>query len=197
MTSSYPGFSPSQNRSDFGNRQRIIELYELLRPSLRAYLCARQLSQEHAEDVIQETFLRLVRHSERHGTHENLRAWAFRVAHNISVDLYRSEKRWFSSSEPQPILRGRVDPSPNPEQKVILREQVRQFQNAYARLTPKQQHCVLLRAEGFRYREIARILAVSVQRVGEMMQRAITLLAVREHVRGAKGDCRGRGSSPV
>jgi DNA-directed RNA polymerase specialized sigma24 family protein len=36
----------------------------------------------------------------------------------------------------------------------------------------------LLRAEGLRYREIAVVLGVSVQRVGEMMQRAIFLLDV-------------------
>jgi DNA-directed RNA polymerase specialized sigma24 family protein len=34
----------------------------------------------------------------------------------------------------------------------------------------------MLRAEGLRYREIAGILGVSVQRVGELMQRCITLL---------------------
>jgi DNA-directed RNA polymerase specialized sigma24 family protein len=36
----------------------------------------------------------------------------------------------------------------------------------------------LLRAEGFRYREIACTLGVSVQRVGELIQRSISLLEV-------------------
>jgi len=56
---------------------------------------------------------------------------------------------------------------------------MKRFEDAFARLTPKQRQCVLLRAEGFRYREIAEVLGISVQRVGELMQRSIALLEVR------------------
>jgi RNA polymerase sigma-70 factor (ECF subfamily) len=96
------------------------------------------------------------------------------------MDFHRSEKRWFggSEAEPHPVLRDRVDPAPNPEQKIILEERMRKFEDAFALLTPKQRHCVLLRAEGLRYREIALVLRVSVQRVGELMQLAISLLEV-------------------
>jgi RNA polymerase sigma-70 factor (ECF subfamily) len=178
MPPRYLGISALDGRSPAGNPQRVIELYELLRPSLRAYLCSRGLSQDYAEDVIQETFLRLVRHIVRHGPEENLRGWLFRVARNISVDLHRLERRWFGGAEGGAVLQGRVDPAPNPEQKIILEERRREFEDACAQLTPKQRRCVLLRAEGLRYREIAVVLGVSVQRVGEMMQRAISLLDV-------------------
>ena len=76
------------------------------------------------------------------------------------------------------MIREHVDPRPSPEQQVILNERMRQFENAFAQLTPKQRQCVLLRAEGFRYREIALTLGISVQRVGELMQRSISLLEV-------------------
>jgi RNA polymerase sigma factor (sigma-70 family) len=55
---------------------------------------------------------------------------------------------------------------------------MKRFEEAFAQLTPKQRQCVLLRAEGFRYREIALTLGISVQRVGELMQRSISLLEV-------------------
>ena len=67
---------------------------------------------------------------------------------------------------------------PSPEQRVILKEHRKLIEDAFAQLTPKQRQCVLLRAEGFRYREIALILKISVQRVGELMQRSIDLLEV-------------------
>lgn len=165
--------------SNRATRQRINELYDDLRPSLYAYLCTLGVSSDQAEDVIQETFLRLVRFRFERTTHDNLRAWLFRVAHNLSMDVHRFQRRWFHNSddEPHTVIRHRADPGPTPEQQVILDERRRQFENAFAQLTPKQRECVLLRAEGFRYREIATTLGVSVQRVGELMQRSIVLLA--------------------
>src|SRR5215467_12804802 len=100
----------------------IVELYDHIRPSLKAYLSLRGLSNEHSEDVIQEAFLRLVRHAARREVNENLRAWVFRVAHNLSIDFHRSQKRQPHGSEMEAslALHGRVDPAPNPEQKIIL-----------------------------------------------------------------------------
>lgn len=179
MTSTCIGVCVSIERNHAGNRQPVTELYDHLRPSLHSYLCSLGLRYDHSEDVIQETFLRLLRHVVEEGGGENLRAWIFRVAHNLSMDFHRSEKRWFRGDDTErPVLRDRADPAPNPEQKIILDERMRRFEDAFAQLTPKQRHCVLLRAEGLRYREIALVLRVSVQRVGELMQRAISLLEV-------------------
>jgi RNA polymerase sigma-70 factor, ECF subfamily len=162
-------------------RQRLIDLYDHLRPSLRAYLCCLGMRSDQAEDVIQETFLRLVRYGFERDEGHNLRAWVFRVAHNLSMDIHRSQRRCSQDKdeEVRPSIREHVDPRPSPEQQVILDERMRRFEDAFAQLTPKQRQCVLLRAEGFRYREIAVTLGVSVQRVGELMQRSISLLGIR------------------
>jgi RNA polymerase sigma-70 factor, ECF subfamily len=162
-------------------RQRIIQLYDELRPPLQAYLCCLGMSTDQAEDVIQETFLRLVRSRFDRNADDNLRAWVFRVAHNLSMDVHRFQRRWSQGEEdeePHRAIRRRADPAPSPEQQVMLEERMRNFETAFAQLTPKQRQCVLLRAEGFRYREIALTLGVSVQRVGELMQRSISLLEV-------------------
>jgi RNA polymerase sigma-70 factor (ECF subfamily) len=162
-------------------RERIVDLYDHLRPSLRAYLCCLGMSSDQAEDIIQDTFLRLVRHRFEPGAADNLRAWVFRVAHNLSMDVHRSQIRspYGNDEESRPVIRERVDPRPSPEQQLLLDERMRHFEDAFAQLTPKQRQCVLLRAEGFRYREIALTLGISVQRVGELMQRSISLLEVR------------------
>jgi len=162
-------------------RQRIVDLYDQLRPSLRAYLCCLGMSSDQAEDVIQESFLRLVRHGLEQEAAENLRAWIFRVAHNLSMSVHRSQRRstYPEGEDARRVIRERVDPRPSPEQQILLDERMKSFEDAFSRLTPKQRQCVLLRAEGFRYREIAVTLGVSVQRVGELMQRSISLLEVR------------------
>lgn len=170
----------SEHSGRVTTRQRIIELYDNLRPSLHAYLGTLGVSSDQAEDVIQETFLRLVRVRFEPSTQDNLRAWLFRVAHNLSMDVHRFERRWSHNNnnhdQCHTVIRHRADPAPTPEQQVILDERKRRVESAFAQLTPKQRRCVLLRAEGFRYREIATTLGVSVQRVGELMQRSINLL---------------------
>jgi RNA polymerase sigma-70 factor (ECF subfamily) len=170
----------SEQSGNVGTRQRIIDLYDHLRPSLRAYLCCLGMSSDQAEDVIQDTFLRLVRHRFDQTAGNNLRAWIFRVAHNLSMDVHRSQLRSprGNNEETQQVIRESVDPRPSPEQQVLLDERMKRFEEAFAQLTPKQRQCVLLRAEGFRYREIALTLGISVQRVGELMQRSISLLEV-------------------
>ena len=161
-----------------GRRQRIIELYDLLRAPLHAYLYYLGLNTDQAEDVIQDTFLRVVGCRFDPSKEDNLRAWIFRVAHNLSMDVHRAQRRWSGSrvDQPRSDIRDRVDPAPSPEQQVLLEERMRRFEQTFAQLTPRQRQCVLLRAEGFRYREIAVSLGVSVQRVGELLQRSIILL---------------------
>jgi RNA polymerase sigma-70 factor (ECF subfamily) len=173
-----PGKSPSTDTACPQDRRRIIELYNDVRPALNAYLCARGLSPDHSEDIIQEAFLRLVRRKADEGTDGKLRVWLFRVAHNLSVDLHRSERRWYRGNETDSsaVVRERVDPAPTPEEMILLIERLSRFRAALAQLTPKQRECLMLRSNGLRYRDIAVALGVSVQRVGELMQRAISLV---------------------
>jgi RNA polymerase sigma-70 factor (ECF subfamily) len=95
------------------------------------------------------------------------------------MDVHRFQRRWSHNNNElcHTLIQQRADPGPTPEQQVILEERRKRFEDAFAQLTPKQRQCVLLRAEGLRYREISTTLGVSVQRVGELMQRSIVLLA--------------------
>ena len=94
------------------------------------------------------------------------------------MDYHRSQRRQLhgNDTERQFVLRERADPAPDPEQKVILVERAKRLREALAQLTPRQRHALRLRARGLRYQEIAILMGVSVQRVGELMQRAISSL---------------------
>ena len=163
-------------------RQRAIDLYDSLRPSLHGYLGALGMTRDQAEDVIQETFLRFLRYRWQESTEESQRGWVFRVAHNLSMDVHRFQRRWSMNrhDNTRAVRRHRVDPGPSPEQQLLLEERLRRVQNAFAGLVPKHRQCVLLRAKGLRYREIAEILGVSVQRVCEVVQRSIAILEAHE-----------------
>jgi RNA polymerase sigma-70 factor, ECF subfamily len=178
MNSAHHG-NPSQGES-LQSLRRIIDLYSDIRPALGAYLCSCGLTRDRSEDIIQETFLRLVRHTANANPDDDFRGWVFRVAHNLSMDLHRSERRRFRGNETDanPVSQEWVDPAPNPEEMILLSERLRRLRAALSQLTPKQRECLLLRAKGLRYREIAVVLGVSVQRVGELMQRAISLIGI-------------------
>src|SRR5580765_5806529 len=49
---------------------------------------------QDAEDVVQETFLKLLRHLEAEGDATNLRGWLFTVAAHAARDRQRRRGRW-------------------------------------------------------------------------------------------------------
>jgi RNA polymerase sigma-70 factor (ECF subfamily) len=159
-----------------------LELYDQLRPSLLAYLHNLGLSRENGEDVLQETFVRLVEHIRSKTADDNLRGWIYRVAYNLSMDIHRMERRyppcsldWMDALEPS--CREPVDPAPGPEERVIQGEDSHRLKSAVLTLTLQQRNCVLLRAKGLRYTEIAATLGISEQRARILQKRGTTLIA--------------------
>ena len=69
-----------------------------------------------------------------------------------------------------------VSESPHPELAILDREKMLRVHRAVSSLSYQQRQCLYLRAEGFRYREIAEILDVASSTVGEFLQRAIIRL---------------------
>ena len=107
----------------------------------------------------------------------NLHGWVFRVAHNLAL------KRRHASRGSETVLAaagdaaGHCDPGPSPEEQAVQRQrQVRLL--AVVRALPEQDRCCLhLRAEGLRYREIAKVLGVSLGAVSLSLQRSLARLA--------------------
>ena len=179
-----PGYVSLFAHTEQGGPKRkgqIGELYDQLRPSLMAYLSGLGLYVDEAEDVIQESFLRLVRHRAGEREEENLRGWLFRVAHNLTMDRLRLGNRFvpggIDHNAPDSPMLQIADTSLSPEEIAIRREELRRVWAAMGRLTAQQRQAVLLRAEGLRYREIATVLELSTQRVAELVQRALARLA--------------------
>lgn len=169
------------DRQEWDQRKKVIDLYDTLRPSLYAYLACLGLSSEESEDITQECFLRLLRHLLEERPERNLRAWIFRVAYNLSMDIHRLGQRLQAGSAEDIGFSNvrREDTALTPEQQVMNKERLQHLERAISLLTSQQRHCVLLRAEGLRYREIASVLGVSTPRVAELLQRALLRLAAR------------------
>ena len=72
--------------------EELIELFSEMRAPLQRHLLWLNLTPDQAEDVVQETFLRLFQHLSRPDfERRNLRGWVWRVAHNLGLNLRTRE----------------------------------------------------------------------------------------------------------
>jgi RNA polymerase sigma-70 factor (ECF subfamily) len=163
-----------QNR----NRARVVRLYEEIRPSLEGYLLCMGLVAQQADDIVQESFLRLFQAFESGLEPKSARAWIFRVAHNLALNVSRVERRHTSATadESDGATFEYVDPGPNPEEIAMRNERVRRLRAAVSALTSQQRECFHLRAEGLCYREIAVVLGIGTSRVQQLVARSMALL---------------------
>jgi RNA polymerase sigma-70 factor (ECF subfamily) len=157
---------------------RLVQLFDELREPVFRYLIFLRIHPEEVEEIVQEIFLRLFEHLHAGGQEENLRGWVFRVAHNIVADQHRSRTHFVFPNPEQwsDLNESRTDQSPNPEEILLLKEKMVRVHGAFSQLTNRQQECLQLRFEGFRYREIAEILGISIPSVEGALQRAIDRL---------------------
>jgi RNA polymerase sigma-70 factor (ECF subfamily) len=163
--------------------EQITQMFDELREPIYRYLLCLSASPTEADEIIQETFLRLYRHLNAGGREDNLRGWVFRVAHNIGINEFKKRSRLFSSA---PCGIGELeistaDPKPGPEELLLRREKMVRVHAAISALSEQQRQCLYLRAEGFRYREIAEILEVTISTVAESLRRGIKKLIMESH----------------
>ena len=158
--------------------EQVTQLFDELRQPIRRYLLCLNVSPMETEEIIQDTFLRLFQHLHSGGREDNLRGWIFRVAHNIGINELKRRKYLDPSSSRQgaDLQTLSIDPAPNPEELLLRRERMVRTHAAISVLSGRQRQCLYLRAEGFRYREIAELLGVTVSTVAELLHRAIKKL---------------------
>ena len=69
-----------------------------------------------------------------------------------------------------------------PEQAVLAEEKFRRLDKAVRSLAAQERECLMLRAEGLRYREIGEVLGIPTSTVADMVERAIKKLAEKCNV---------------
>jgi RNA polymerase sigma factor (sigma-70 family) len=125
-------------------------------------------SREDAEDVAQESFLRLERVVRSGAGPAEPRAWLFRVATNLCGDLRRRRHTRGDGGEGFETLRSRSDPSAD-----LLREERRALaRRVLDRLSERDRMLLALWSSGHPHAEIARIAGVRSSSIGRLLERA-------------------------
>src|SRR5580692_5036790 len=71
--------------------ERVHSLFEQLRVPVFRYVMRKTKDSGRAEEITQETFLRLFRHLKEDRAVDNPKAWLFTVANNLAIDASRGD----------------------------------------------------------------------------------------------------------
>jgi RNA polymerase sigma-70 factor, ECF subfamily len=121
---------------------------------------------QDAEDVVQETFLKLLRHLEAGGRTDNIHGWLFTVAAHALRDRQRRRWRWVPWG---PDHEGRV----GPPRLVDEDGRIATLREALQRLPARDRLLLALRAQGLSYRDIAAAAGIRASSVGRLLARAV------------------------
>ena len=160
------------------HQEEVTRVYEDARDDVYRYLLTLGLPPAQAQEATQDVFLRLFVALEQGNPISNMRAWVFRVAHNLGLDL-RAKKQALPM-DPEFGLRIR-DKSQAVDMDLIERERMNLLSSAWKTLSDQQRQCLHLRAEGLRYREIGETLGISISSVREFLSRAVLKLQKAVH----------------
>lgn len=136
------------------------------------------ISQEEAQDLTQETFMRVFRSEAMFEGKEQMEAWIFEIARNVRGNALRAKgtlKRAatvISLDEPGPegeqmevanpaLLAGKQDALA----RAISHEQLKVLSRALVELPEQMRQCVRLRSMGLKYKEIAQVMRISIDTV--------------------------------
>ena len=135
---------------------------------LRAYVARTLGDFSQVDDIVQESFLRLLRMPEAPADAEQLRKLVFRIASNLMADEWRRRRRSPAAPENPPD-----PPSRDPDSGLRL-----DMTRVFARLTPQQRQMMWLSyVEGADHREIAAALGLREGSIRVLLHRARKKLA--------------------
>ena len=133
---------------------------DLYRMALRITMNAAE-----AEDVVQETMMKVWNRRDQWGQIESIEAFCLTICRNLSLDKVRRMDNQTQS------LDAAYDPkdlgvSSNPEEQAIQSDRIRLVRQIISQLPEKQRSCMQLRdMEGKSYKDIATILDITEEQV--------------------------------
>ncbi len=161
--------------------------------------CYRMLASfDEAEDAVQETFLRAWRHRDSFDGGAKFRAWLYRIATNVCLDMLRRRSRRLTTMrsfaevtwlQPYPdAMLDEVAPSDDqPDALVVERETIELAFLAAMQVLPPRQRAVLILRDvlGWPASETATLLETSVAAANSALQRARATMQAHMPVRRA------------
>lgn len=122
------------------------------------------LNHEEAEDIVQDTLIRLWNRRDEWQDIDSIEAFSLTVCRNLALDRNRRKDRYTSSIDD--VEAERPDKGATPYDRAMQSDRVELVRKIVGSLPEKQRTCMQLRDfEGKPYKEIASIMAISEEQV--------------------------------
>jgi RNA polymerase sigma-70 factor (ECF subfamily) len=160
-----------------GDRRAFAELVELYKDKIY-HLGYRMLNQkQEAEDVVQETFLRVYMNLEKYDENQKFSTWIYRIATNLCIDRLRKRKPNYSIDADMSDNDGTdwhsilSSDEAGPEEELILSETQQNIRDAIQTLPDKYKTVVVLRY----------LHDMSLQEISDVLDMPVTTVKTRVH----------------
>lgn len=168
-----------------GDPEAFDRVYEAYRSRLFTFLARMCRSRDEAEDLLEDTWLRLVTSAARLEPDTRLGPWLFTVARNLCYSARRSRMLEESSVPSLLGLWPVPSPKPSPFEECAASELERRIEAALAALPVNQREALLLvGVEGFTPSEAAAICRISPETMRQRLSRARAEVGRRLERRG-------------
>jgi RNA polymerase sigma-70 factor (ECF subfamily) len=186
-------------QGDAGAFERLLARH---RAPLYTFLVRMLGDREKAEDLAQETFLRIVKGAQAWEQRSRFQSWMYAIARNLCADRARRDRfRKTGSIDAEPvegaggtILDGLADPGPLPDQAAESERLRPLLKAALLSLPPDQREVFILREQaGLPFREIAEMVGANENTVKSRMRYALDGLRKALAAAGVDAETAGPG----
>ncbi|MBW3656524.1 MAG: sigma-70 family RNA polymerase sigma factor [Gemmatimonadetes bacterium] len=158
-------------RAQLGSEKAYRELLDRYQRPVFSIIFRMIRDREQAEDLAQETFVRVFNHIGRYDPRYKFSSWIFKIATNLTIDWIRRKelktvsidgsRNAVTSDEMEASAITIVSEDENPEELLEAKELGEEIEEAIGKLRPEYRAAILLRhVEGREYQEIAEIMAL-------------------------------------
>ena len=162
-----------------GEVRSLKTLFEQYSPSVFSYLLRLSGDRALAQDLTSETFYKAILAIDGFRGDASVKTWLLRIARNLYLRRTQREQRNTSLESMREGGASFITQQPGPEDEVIQRERDEDIQEALLALSEDDRTILLLSSqEHMAYREIAKVLDISVSAVKVRIHRARKRFAV-------------------
>ncbi len=165
---------PSGTEAAENRAAKVDQLFERYRRPLLRYLTGLLSTPDDAEDLVQETYARLLQAQSLDSEESRIRGYIFKIATNLAYDRFREQRiRGIQVTyEESELLDGDLEP----DRIVDFGQGLETIKQTLMEIRPRSRQVFLLRAsEQLTYQEIAARLDISTRTVEREMRHAIDL----------------------
>jgi RNA polymerase sigma-70 factor (ECF subfamily) len=160
-----------------GDQRAFAEIVSIYKDKLYHLAYRMTGSRQEAEDVVQETFLRVYKNLDRYDENQKFSTWIYRIATNLCIDRLRKRRAVYSldaeSSDHEGLDGYAMLPSDDktPESELLLSETQRLIHEAMATLPAKYKSVMVLRY----------LQDLSLQEISDVLNMPVTTVKTRVH----------------